>query len=249
MTFPSKGRPPAVRNQFLTTLSSIKSDGASSSVLAVQTAINQCAVDVSIVREDPVNRALFCEAMEAVSFCDGPLRDAARDAVSVLVDCIDESSIGDADDDKLNRTATASALGALWNMSFTNSDSQPATSNQSTIDLITSTKKAMVMFPTDSAVQSNALGVLVNIATDRQGQRQLVNLGCIDAVVAAVKLHKSVDSIVENASQLLSMIGSRKDLRSQIPTGYYKAVAEIALKSSDGSVRRWGNWLQGLLPI
>ena len=102
------------------------------------------------------------------------------------------------------------------------------------------------MFPTDADVQSNGSGLLVNLASDRMGQRQLLNMGCIDALVAAVKVHQDNNALIEHTCQLLSMIASRKDLKAQLPIGYCRSVVDIASRSDDGSVKRWGNWLKSL---
>jgi hypothetical protein len=200
-------------------------------------------MDLAIVREDPINRRLFCEALEVASFSEGPLKEAAREAVSVLVECLDESSLaGEATDD--DRCTASSALGALWNLTFSKDE---AADLSAVIEMLNSTKRAMLTFPDDPEIQGNAAGLLVNLAADRQGQRQLLNLGVIDTLIAAIKLHEDNSALLEHTCQLLSMIAARRDLKSQLPTEYVQTVIFYASKSDDPSVRRWANWLKNLM--
>ena len=242
IVFPSKGRRESHLEpvaELAETLAAIK-DGSSGDLVVVRRAISQC-VDLAIVRDDPVNRRLFCEALEVVSFAEGPLKEVAKEAVGVLVECLDESSAaGEAEDDRLTASA---ALGALWNLTFTN---ERSTDLAAIIEILTSARNAMLTFPSDAEIQGNAAGLLVNIATDRQGQRQLLNLGVIDALVAAVKIHTDNSALLEHTCQLLSMIAARKDLKAQLPPSYVSTVFEIANKSDDPSVRRWAGWLKNL---
>ena len=210
ISFPSRGRPVS---SFGSQCLALKS-GAS--VLAVRSAISESCV------KDPENRALFCEAMEAVSFNEGPLREAAREAVSVLVDCIDESC------QEGSNAGTASALGALWNIS-------PATERSS---LLASTKKAMEMFPNDSQVQTNALGVLVSICSDSK-KLLVANTSIFECVIAAVDAHTNVDTIVEHACQLLAMVS--KDVA--LPSHFYAKAIQAARINADPAVQRWGKFL------
>ena len=235
----STNLPPLLEfTETLTYLKSQTSPTSQDAIISVQRVINQC-VDLSIVKEDPTVRTLFCEAMEAVSFNEGPLRNAAKDAVNVLVECLEESSIvGESEED---RTTATAALGALWNLTFTNSSG-----DQLDVELIASTKRAMLSFPDDGDVQTNASGLLINLATDRQGQRQVLNLGCIDALVNSVKAHQDNVSLIEHTCQLLAMISARKDLRSQLPPKYSATVLDIASRIHDPSVQRWYNWLKSL---
>jgi hypothetical protein len=227
--------------EFTETLTYLKTHAATTSsqdaIVSVRRAINQC-VDLAVVKEDPAARALFCEAIEAVSFSEGSIREAAKEAVSVLVECLEESSIiGDTDED---RTTATAALGALWNLTFTARD------EGNDLDLLNSTKKAMLSFPHDEEVQTNASGLLINLAADRQGQRHVLNLGLVDALVSAVQLHDDNPNLVEHACQLLAMISARKDLREQLPAKYYNIVIDVAAKFDDPSVTRWCNWLKSL---
>ena len=226
-------------DEFSAVLEGIKSTGDQTSIVAVQTAIVNC---LDLVRENPTNRVLFCEAIEAVTFNDGPLREAARDAVPVLVDLLEESSLGDMDD-HINVSTTSSALGALWNLTL------KATEDMSVVELISLAKRAMESFPDDGAVQTNGSGLLVNLAVDRNGQRNLLNLGCLDALVAAVQKHPENDTLIEHTCQLLSMIASRKDLKTLLPKSQCKTVSDIAQSRSDPSVRRWGGWLKNLTGV
>ena len=223
-------------DEFSAILEGIKSGGDKTSVLAVQTAIGNC---LDLVRENPVNRVLFCEAIEAVSFNEGPLREAAREAVPVLVELLEESSLGDTDD-IANKSTTCSALGALWNLTF------QASEEMSVVELISLAKRSMESFPDDGSVQSNGSGLLVNLAVDRSGQRNVLNLGCLDALVTAVQNHPENDTLIEHTCQLLSMIASRKDLKSLLPKSHCRTVVEVALSRNDPSVRRWAGWLKNL---
>ena len=229
--FPSKGRYTNNVEENAEFETHVDTLGATSSVLEVRSALAHCMVAVS---GHPANRALFCQAAEAASFSQGPMRDAAQEATSVLLSCLNDSSL-DLEDEALNRTATIAALGALWNMS---------SSGESTLEVIKAAKKAMVMFPADPDVQTNALGVLVSLAADRSAQRQIINLGCLDCVIAAVRAHPDTDSVVEHACQILAMFA--KDLRAQVPPGYCRLAAETAARSQDPGVRRWGEWLSSL---
>jgi len=226
-------------DEFSAMLEGIKSGGDQTSLVAVQTAIVNC---LDLVRENPVNKVLFCEAIEAVSFNDGPLREAAKEAVPVLVELLEESSLGDAED-RLNKSTTSSALGALWNLTFKTSE------EMSVVELISLAKRAMESFPDDGSVQSNGSGLLVNLAVDRNGQRNVLNLGCLDALVNAVQNHPDNDTLIEHTCQLLSMIASRKDLKPLLPKSHCRVVAEVAQTRTDPSVRRWGGWLKTLTGV
>ena len=223
-------------DEFSAILEGIKSGGDQTSVLAVQTAIGNC---LELVRENPVNRVLFCEAIEAASFNEGSLREAARDAVPVLVELLEESSLGDAED-RTNILTTSSALGALWNLTFKPSE------DISVVELITLAKRAMESFPEDGSVQMNGSGLLVNLAVDRNGRRNVLNLGCLDALVSAVHNHPENDTLIEHTCQLLSMIASRKDLKHSLPKSHCRTVSDIAQTRDDPSVRRWAGWLRNL---
>lgn len=249
IVFPSsaeeKRSPPSAKAELTETLVSItEGAGGEGSVVAIQRAISQ-AVDLAFVKEDPDSRALFCEAIEAVSFNEGPLREAAMEAVSVLVDCLEESVLAGGDAE-VDRSTASSALGALWNLSF-NGNGESTTIP--TVDLINSAKQAMLAFADDPVVQTNASGLLVNLASDRQGQREVLNMGCLEALVEAVSTHCNNVALLEHTCQLLAMIASRKDLRAQLPKEYCVQVLEIAYQCSDNSVTRWANWLRSTAAI
>lgn len=244
-TFPAKGKSSAALApvvEFADTLVALKKDSTSQGRHAVSTVgrvISQC-VELDIVRKHPINRTLFCEAIEAVSFHEGPVRDAAKEAVNLLVECLEESSlVAEGEDD---RSTASAALGALWNLTFAKDEA----TDDGMIGLIGSTKKAMMMFPQDAEVQTNAAGLLVNLAADKHGQREVVNLGCVEALVAGVKAHPDKTILLEHACQILAMIAARKELRAQLPLKYTSAVLDIAGKHEDPSVKRWSNWLKSL---
>ena len=250
IVFPSsveeKRSPLSAKAELTETLVSItEGAGGEGSVVAIQRAISQ-AVDLAFVKEDPDSRALFCEAIEAVSFNEGPLREAAMEAVTVLVDCLEESVLAGGDAE-VDRSTASSALGALWNLSFNEGNGDSTT--VPTVDLINSAKQAMLAFTDDPVVQTNASGLLVNLASDRQGQREVLNTGCLEALVEAVSTHSDNVALLEHTCQLLAMIASRKDLRAQLPKQYCVQVLPIADQCSDTSVRRWANWLRSTAAI
>ena len=226
-------------DEFSAVLEGIKSSGDHTSLVAVQNAISNC---LDLVRENPINRVLFCEAIEAVSFNDGPLREAARDAVPVLVELLEESGLGEFERNH-NKCTTSAALGALWNLTFKTSE------DMSIVELISLAKRAMETFPDDASVQCNGSGLLVNLAVDRNGQRNVLNLGCLEALVNAVQNHPDNDTLIEHTCQLLSMIASRKDLKPLLPKSFCKIVSDIAQTRTDPSVLRWGGWLRNLTGV
>ncbi len=234
----AKSLPPL--EEFTATLEYLRAQDSNSSshaLVSVRRAITQC-VDLGIVKDEPVARALFCEAMEAVSFNEGPLREAAMDAVGILMDCLDESSVlADTEEDRISASA---ALGALWNLTFTSKG------EVSDSDILNAAKKAMLSFPHDEDVQVNASGLFVNLAADKHSQERVLNLGCMEALVAAVTTHPDNVSLVEHACQLMTMISARRDLRQQLPSAYREAVLEVAGTLDDPGVKRWCNWLKSL---
>lgn len=222
--FPSEGRISIARNL----LDSIKEDGGN--VLAVQKVITQCLSLSAIPRED---RAVFCQTIEAVSFHEGPLRDAAQEAVGMLIDCLEEEE-GDA--------ATASAaLGALWNLSFS-----PDRVWEDAVLILEASRKSMLAFPAHAEVQGNASGILINLGAscDRSFQENMLSKGLVETVVSAVTRHRSNSIVVEHACQLLSMMAARKE--SRLSKDHVRSVLEIATKSRDPSVQRWAGWLANL---
>lgn len=210
VSFPSHGRTSSSSLDVLRT----------GDTLAVRSFISESLATV----DDFKDRALFCQVVEAASFTNPSLRDSADEAVSVLLSCIDSE----------DQTTTASALGAIWNLSSDVSADKG--------QLVQSARQAMTLFPLDSAVQKNALGVLVSLMTDRELEPQIA--ACIDCVLAAVRTHKTEQSIIEHACQLMAMIRHK----SLIPTSYYKFVADTACEHADPAVRRWGTLLRKAAP-
>ena len=237
-TFPSEGRTSIVNAlaEFSDTLSSLAKQERKScdeeNVLAIRRVISQCGA-LEIVKEDPKNRALFCRTLEALSFSEGPLREASLEAVSLLVECLqitEEEDCGTAE----------AALGALYNLSFSSpEDDIPE-------DVVLQT---MVCYPDNVQVQSNACGLLVNLASaDAEIFTKTFDIsGCVDALVAAVERHSSNNIVVEHACQLLAVMAARIDGRERLKNKQeIEKIVLIASKSGDASVRRWAGWLHSL---
>lgn len=230
--FPSEGRTSLVGGTLYETLTSVKEDHSSDQVLAIKRVIAQC-VDLSLILKE--DRAFFCETIEAVSFHEGPLRDAAQEAVTVLVDLLENE-----EDPK----TASSALGALWNLT-----SSSATDNIFEDDqLVHVSRKTMLAFPESPDVQGNATGVLVNLsaAEDVSIKKKLLHLGCIEAIVSAVTRHSANSLVLEHACQLLSILAANRELKTHLNSEHIRTVLDIASKSRDPSVKRWTAWLAKL---
>jgi hypothetical protein len=209
----------------------------SSSAEQLQRAISDCAL---VVRNDPSNRALFCEAMEEVTFAEGRMRQTAAEAVPILVSCLEESLEYEDDPERslLNRSSVASAIGALWNLH----DEEVGLSTE---NIISVAKRAMDAFPNDAQVQCNSVGLLIQITANAPSG--VVSQGCLSSLVAAVEAHPNNDELLEQVCQVLAMIAARKDLKDQLPLQYCRTVADIAHGTSDPAVTRWVNWLERLI--